>query len=75
MAGVLCLLYKQEPQTLYAALLAKLSGIDPPKKKVRQGHQQFMHECSDILQPLYNAAWDIKGWRRTIKMMWTSIQR
>ena len=59
----------------YAALLAKLSGIDPPKKKVRQGHQQFMHECSDILQPLYNAAWDIKGWRRTIKMMWTSIQR
>lgn len=44
----------------YAALLTKLSGVEPPKKKARQGFQQYMHERRDILQPLFDEAWEKK---------------
>lgn len=44
----------------YTALLAKLSGIEPPRKKARQGFQQYMHECIDQLQPKFDAAWEVK---------------
>ena len=44
----------------YAAILTKLSGIEPPKKKARQGHQQWMHENKDALQTLVDDAWKAK---------------
>lgn len=44
----------------FAGLLAKLSGVEPPKKKARQGWQQYMHECRATLQPLIDIAWEQK---------------
>lgn len=56
-----CLKPSMDPEkNPYAALLSKLSGIAPPKKKARQGFQQYMHEHPDILQPLFDAAWEKK---------------
>lgn len=57
----LCLKPSMDPErNPYAALLSKLSGIQPPKKKARQGFQQYMHECRDTLQPLFDEAWEKK---------------
>lgn len=44
----------------YAGLLAKLSGVEPPKKRARQAFQQYMHESLDKLKPLFDAAWEEK---------------
>ena len=44
----------------YAALLTKLSRIEPPWKKAHQGFQQYMHECLNELQPKFDDAWNAK---------------